>query len=162
MSTVKALIHCAEPSTPCMHGYARGIIFKSAPTDFEDALHLLEGSFIGIRDEQVTFVNPSVRDYLQQYLTDQILLTDMALSAPTARWALAVWEHYESIGGVIDIKPAAFAKHFSEIAKRFDTLPTLATENGELRSDLALSDRVELLAEWARLTGLRGDEQRLN
>lgn len=35
---------------------------ESAPTDFEDGLKLLEGSFISIRDRQVSFVNPSVRD----------------------------------------------------------------------------------------------------
>lgn len=38
------------------------------PYDFEEALRSLESGFISIAGGVVTFVNPSVRDFLKSYL----------------------------------------------------------------------------------------------
>ncbi len=45
------------------------------PKDFEESLHILEGSFVDIINQRVSFVNPSLKDYLSSYLRDVGLLT---------------------------------------------------------------------------------------
>jgi len=66
------------------------------PKDFEESLRILEGGFVTIRDGSVSFVNPSFRDYLTDYLNDLSLLKEFALSARQGKWASRVWEHGKS------------------------------------------------------------------
>lgn len=48
------------------------------------------------------------------------------------------------------------AKALADIGSRFDKLPVAVSEGGKVRrKDLALSDRVELLADWAALTDMK-------
>jgi hypothetical protein len=61
--------------------------------DFEEALKILEGGFVSISSGRVTFINPSVRDYLTDYLDDAALLGMFAKAAQKADWAEAVWRH---------------------------------------------------------------------
>jgi len=49
--------------------------------DFEESLKTLEGSFIVIVSTRVSFINPSVRDYLNRYLCDKGPLIVMASGA---------------------------------------------------------------------------------
>ena len=129
---------------------------SSAPTDFQDALKLLEGSFVSIRSRQVGFVNPSVRDYLEEYLSDVNLLAHLAPTAQSARWAQELWQHYKSLKGHRSISSTSFVELFSDIAGRFKSLPVWRPsphEPGVLRySDLALTDRIKLLAEWRSIS----------
>lgn len=129
---------------------------SSSPTDFEDSLRLLEGSFISISDGSVSFVNPSVRDYLATYLSNESLLIDLAPASRTASWASSLWEYSSKIVPAGGSGHMRLAKALADIGSRFDKLPVAVSEGGKVRrKDLALSDRVELLADWAALTDMK-------
>ena len=51
------------------------------PTDFEDALSVLESGFISISDRSVRFINPSLRDFMKAYLIDMELLKVLPAAA---------------------------------------------------------------------------------
>ena len=53
---------------------------EHGPKDFEEALRILEGGFVKITGPLVGFVNPSLRDYLTEYLNDDALLREIARS----------------------------------------------------------------------------------
>ncbi|MBG7614653.1 restriction endonuclease [Brevundimonas sp. BAL450] len=65
------------------------------PKDFEDALRILEGSFVTISGQMVSYVNPSLRDYLSKYLSDADLLVRLAPSATSIDWIRSLWSHAE-------------------------------------------------------------------
>ena len=132
----------------------------SSPTDFQDSLKLLEGSFISLCNRQASFVNPSVRDYLKQYLNDVNLLADLAPTAQSANWAQTVWQHYKSLETQGSIAPSKFVELFCPIGKRFKDLQAWHTSSSKppvvTRHDLSLTGRVKLLAEWAATSGTAG------
>ena len=55
----------------------------AGPKDFEEALKILESGFVAISSTTVSFINPSLRDYLQEYLKDIALLKS---SCRTLNW----------------------------------------------------------------------------
>ena len=123
------------------------------PKDFEEALRILESSFIDIRNGTVSYVNPSLRDYLTEYLDDLSLLCDFASSARRIRWAQSLWK----FGNRQLLAPSSqelFAAAFLPIAAQFDRLPVWKrkrTGSGtvELKSvDAANTDRISLLLAW--------------
>lgn len=129
---------------------------SSAPTDFEDSLKLLEGSFLNLHGGNVLYINPSVRDYLNKYLNDLNWLPDLAQAAQSADWARTVWQHYKNLEPSIAKPPSTFPEHFRNIGKRFKDLPTWRTDvesQGLSACDLALTDRCSLLAEWEIASG---------
>ena len=63
-------------------------------SDFEESLRILEGGYIAIRDRLVSFINPSLRDYLSDRLDDVDLICDFASAAQKADWASA-WEYHD-------------------------------------------------------------------
>ena len=124
--------------------------YSHDPKDFEDALRILEGGFISIANGMVSFVNPSVRDYLKDYLDDLAQLEDFARSAQRAGWALSLWRHgCDKIG---DEFHSQFAAAFGSLAKKFYHLP-LWKPSGEHSgffsepSDLPNTRRIEFLME---------------
>jgi hypothetical protein len=70
---------------------------EHGPKDFEEALRTLEGGFVKISGPLVSFVNPSLRDYLTEYLNDDALLREIAASAVDSDFARAVWSHCKTI-----------------------------------------------------------------
>ena len=68
------------------------------PKDFEEALRILEGSFVNINNQRVSFVNPSLRDYLSSYLRDAELLAQLAPTATTVDWILRLWQFVDQQG----------------------------------------------------------------
>ncbi|MGO8656418.1 hypothetical protein ACC771_12280, partial [Rhizobium ruizarguesonis] len=40
------------------------------PKDFEESVKILEGGFINIRGTKISYINPSFRDYMADYLRD--------------------------------------------------------------------------------------------
>ena len=122
------------------------------PKDFEEALRTLEGSFIDIRDGTVSFVNPSFRDYLTEYLDDPDLLCDFASAARTVKWAQALWEFGKrEIPGPDAHKRLAMA--FLPVAATFDRLPVwkwTRTSAGRIgrRTDASNTQRISLLLDW--------------
>jgi energy-coupling factor transporter ATP-binding protein EcfA2 len=126
------------------------------PKDFEESLRILEGDFIKINGRQVGFVNPSLRDYLTEYLNDQNLLLEVARSASETDWAKAVWRFSYRLnlsGGFQE----SLALSFLGIAAQFPRLPAWTIVPGEYgphrhATGLSNTDRIELLIEWWEVT----------
>lgn len=122
------------------------------PKDFEEALRILEGGFIAIHSRSVSFVNPSLRDYLDRYTSDLDLLCDLAATASLTTWAQAVWQQ----GGQLELtkaERARFALSFRNVAKEFPVQPTSRTHTVDnvrytRREGLANIARIELLIDW--------------
>ena len=126
---------------------------RRGPKDFEEAIRILEGSFISLSNHVVSYVNPSFRDYLTEYLDDFSMLCDFASSARKVQWAKSLWEF-----GVRRIPAPSvltrFATAFVPIAAQFDKLPvwkrtrTVLWGVGLSRVDAANADRISLLLDW--------------
>ncbi len=124
--------------------------FSRAPDDFLDAVKILEGGFIHIRDGSVSFVNPSLRDYLSSSLVNIDLFCCLAEGASKADWARALWKKGIGLG---ETKGSSdFAARFMSIARNFPTLPSWRRSRKSPftshRIDLDVADRVELLLDW--------------
>jgi energy-coupling factor transporter ATP-binding protein EcfA2 len=125
------------------------------PKDFTESIRILEGGFIDISNKRVSYVNPSVRDYLATYLNDEGMLLDFAACAQKPRWANKVWEFAKEI--------LASPRLRESLAKSFvNAIPAMKTgqiwTESEFSSSLQLSDlsnsqRIKLLAEWYTESG---------
>lgn len=125
--------------------------------DFEEALRILESGFIDISGRDVSFINPSLRDYLSSYITDVEQIIDYAHSARKADWAERVWKHIrERLWS--PTKQRRIAKAFLGAAERFPELTTDASnaEEGDSFRDLDASEHLDLLLSWA----VCGDEKK--
>lgn len=123
------------------------------PKDFAESVKILEGGFINISGHDVTFVNPSVRDYLFSYLEDLPLLRLLATSSLRVDFAEAVWKHGEKMGlitGSRELKSLALA--FEAVAPSLAVLPVrrpLKSEPMSYRADdLGNTRRIQLLINW--------------
>jgi energy-coupling factor transporter ATP-binding protein EcfA2 len=123
------------------------------PKDFEDAVRTLEGSFITIQGTQVSFINPSLRDYLTGYLDDLSLLEVIASSATQTQWAQAVWQHATGIAKSLANRQLV-ASAFIEVAHVFLTQPVYRRHRQDgywYRTHgpgLSITDRIDLLLSW--------------
>ena len=123
------------------------------PKDFEEALRILEGSFVDIESGRVSYVNPSLRDYLTGYLNDFGMLCDFASSARTIRWARSLWKFGARQVATPGVRER-FATAFLPIAAQFDRMPVwreTRTDSGFVgpgRADVANADRISLLMDW--------------
>ncbi len=122
------------------------------PKDFEEALRILEGGFIAIHSRSVSFINPSLRDYLDRYTSDLDLLCDLAATATLTSWAQAVWQQGSRLKFSTGER-ARFALAFRCVAKVFPLQPTSKTytvDNVRYTQPDGLSNiaRIELLIDW--------------
>ena len=119
------------------------------PKDFEEAVRILEGGFITLRGTWVSYVNPSVRDYMSGYVKDAALLTDCAAAAQTASWADEVWKSVHA-AALPSEQRRLVASSFREIATRFQKLPTWKKTSSHSFSveDLGNVRRLQLLLAW--------------
>ncbi|QZN92014.1 restriction endonuclease [Idiomarina abyssalis] len=118
--------------------------------DFEQALQILEGSFISIGDGNIDFMSPSVRDYLSGYLKDESLIRDFPESAICSYWARSLWRFGKEIIKEKD-SLSAFALSFDGIASKLTKLPVRETYRlGIFRKLVGLTNiaRISLLIEW--------------
>jgi DNA polymerase III delta prime subunit len=129
-----------------------------SPKDFEESLRTLEGSFLKIGPQTyVTFVNPSLNDYLTQYLADVHLLLDFARAANDTEWARSLWRHAEHALRYQEDQHA-LATAFLPLAERFLSLPIwkrIREGNGlHSREQIGLlnAERIELLMDWWQAT----------
>lgn len=122
------------------------------PSDFEEALRILEGGYIDISNKRVSFINPSLRDYLADYIDDVSLVCDFAASAQKADWAEKVWDHVRSTKMWSPSRQVQVALSFLPVAERFHELPQMKRsethENAWTYFDLPYSERVSLLLTW--------------
>ena len=123
------------------------------PKDFEEALRVLEGGFIAIDKRRVSYINPSLRDYLTEYLDDMVLLCKFASSARKIHWAQSLW----NFGFRKSPPPSVlkqFAAAFLQIAQEFDKLPVWkqirisSSTITKSTTDTANADRIALLLSW--------------
>lgn len=120
------------------------------PKDFEEALRVLDGGFVHIRDQNVNFINPSLRDYLASYLDDTGLLVSFAAVCPSAEWSMRVWRQGTESFTPEDHKRLALA--FVSVAKAFGDHPVYRRNGAPPVTyetvDVVLSRRIDLLVEW--------------
>ncbi|MFT4972546.1 MAG: DNA polymerase III delta prime subunit [Algoriphagus sp.] len=122
------------------------------PKDFEEALKILEGSFIHNKDKTVTFINPSLKDYLSEYLNDYTLICKFPQCAEDTEWASSVWTFGEKLIET-EADLATFALSFLHIGEKFCTLPTWKFVKAYRGSSLmpvgiTNSRRISLLLDW--------------
>jgi hypothetical protein len=121
--------------------------------DFEESLKILEGGFISISGSRVSFINPSLRDYLTDYLDDAFLLATFASTAQKAGWAQSLWRHVQVTKAFADQKQS-IALAFKPAAEAFPKLPVWKKDPTDPTVyrfyDLSLTDRISLLLSWAR------------
>ena len=89
------------------------------------ALKILEGGFVSISSGRVTFINPSVRDYLTDYLDDAALLGVFAKAAQKADWAEAVWRHARKAAAKSAEQQKALGAAFTAVAQLLPALPVM-------------------------------------
>jgi hypothetical protein len=125
--------------------------------DFEEALKILEGGFIAISGDRISFINPSLRDYMTDYLNDTSLLVTLASTARKADWAQSLWQHVQVRKELPSDQQQSIALAFKPIAAAFQKLPVTKKDPADPTVyrfyDLSLSDRISLLLSWARVTG---------
>lgn len=114
------------------------------PHDFEEALRILEGSFVNISKKVVSFINPSIRDYLHSYTNNIELLKNLGSASPTVETAVTVWKRFLDLKADSAIPPALFVENFFEAASRLATEPVPFKNN----SSRSVAKRLELLNEW--------------
>lgn len=121
------------------------------PKDFEDSVRILEGSFITIRGNSINYINPSVRDFLSEYLNDDALLREIARAAEKANYAGAIWRFgIECRFSVSARRDLALA--FESVAENFPIIQMWTLNPGKPNSyilaDIGVIDRLKLLLEW--------------
>jgi len=127
------------------------------PYDFEEALQTLESGFISIAGRMVTFVNPSVRDFLKSYLNKKDFLSLLPSSVSRSDWVNNLWCHLQDKFGANDEEMRYFSLCFKEFAPNINETPTCkrVEKNGIIytrNDDLPLSERAGLLFEWWECT----------
>lgn len=126
---------------------------ETSPDDFEDALKSLESGFVSISDHQVSFVNPSLRDFLRTKFTDDHLLSLLPKAVRRAEWAKNLWVHMGTIFQENSEILTRLAATFVTTLSYFETSPTTKKHirNGVTYSqadDLSIPARISLLLEW--------------
>lgn len=124
------------------------------PKDFEQALRQLEGGFLEITDRDVDFINPSLRDFLADYLADGEILEDAAAGILTGRSAQTIWA-FARMKVLSPDRLQAIARQYLGILTRLETSPywSLGANHTWNYEDIDNSSRLELLLEWWSTTG---------
>lgn len=124
----------------------------SKPEDFEEALRSLESGFVAISDQHVRFVNPSVRDFLKEHLSDGAFLALLPPLCVRAEWAQNLWSHLKHTFQTDPDKLKTLALAFFEFANKLDQIPnfekvTLEQHNYWYKrlDDLSIADRGSVL-----------------
>ena len=125
----------------------------TTPTDFEDALRSLESGFVSISGSRVSFVNPSLRDFLKSFLNDKEFLLLLPDTAQRADWARGLWWHIRELFNTHPEFLKQIATAFSAYSNRIDTTPSMKKTKSDhywssSPDDLPVTARVELLLQW--------------
>ena len=125
------------------------------PSDFEDALQSLESGFISISGQSVSFVNPSLKDFLKLYLVERDFLLLLPPTVQRADLGLALWSHVKEVFKLQPEFLREFALKFLKFASKIEVTPTTVyvRKAGVIwttisQDDLSLSVRTNLLLEW--------------
>lgn len=128
------------------------------PKDFEEALRILEGSFIkiiNIRGPVVSFINPSLKDYLSTYLLDTDFLIRLVPTAASIDWLLSLW-NFVHPRGLSEVDQAKVARSCVGMLEMIETRLPWCPKAGDPRSleynDAANSKRLRMIMDWWQLT----------
>jgi hypothetical protein len=128
------------------------------PKDFEEALRILEGSFvniINIAGPTVSFVNPSLKDYLAAYLLDVDLLVRLVPTAASIDWLSSLWDFAHPLG-LSEADQTKIAMACAGMLEMIETRPRWRRRTGDARSleynDASHSKRLRMLLDWWQLT----------
>lgn len=143
-----------EATYNCLHARLSKKYYEShGPKDFEESLKILEGSFLSIKGRSVSFINPSLKDYLSEYLRDPTLISEFPHCAARTDWAKTLWKFcVEQFKNNKD-QLRKYAEAFKDSAAMFLSLPVWTREEttyGYSLRPIGLSniDRILLLLEW--------------
>ncbi len=130
----------------------------TSPSDFEDTLRSLESGFLSISGKTVSFVNPSVRDFLKSYLVDRELLALLPVSVQRADTAAALWSHMREVFKQHPETLRVFVDGFLNLSLRIDVTPSMKKVKTQtywsyVQDDSSLSDRIDLLFQWWEASG---------
>jgi energy-coupling factor transporter ATP-binding protein EcfA2 len=117
---LKTTFNALHPTLCTSHGLSHDA------KDFEDSVKVLEGGFINIRGRMISFINPSLRDYLHGYLNDTAQLSEFAATAQQFNWAEAIWTHVSGDDDhftTSDRKKIVLA--LRSVARRANSLPVM-------------------------------------
>lgn len=152
---VGAYFNILHTSMSTAYGLAHG------PKDFEEALRILEGSFIkivNISSPIVSFINPSLKDYLSIYLRDTDFLILLIPTAPSVDWLLGLWNFVHRLG-LNEADQARLARACIGMLDMIETRQPWRPKAGDARSleynDASNSKRLRMIMDWWQLT----DEQ---
>lgn len=155
LATLRSSFETLHTSMSTAYGLAHG------PKDFEEALRILEGSFINIvsiSEPIVSFLNPSLKDYLSTYLQDTDLLIRLVPTAASIDWLSRLWDFVHP-NGLNESGQAKIARACIGMLEMIETRPHWRPRAGDARSleynDAANSKRLRMLMDWWQLT----DEQ---
>ncbi|MCE5966873.1 nSTAND3 domain-containing NTPase [Enterobacter roggenkampii] len=156
LPTLHSSFDALHTSMSMAYGLAYG------PKDFEEALRILEGSFVkivNISGPVVSFINPSLKDYLSVYLLDTELLIRLVPTAASIDWLLKLWNFVYPLGlGKAD--QARIARACICKVEMLETRPHWRPKAGDACSleynDASNSKRLRMLMDWWQLS----DEQR--
>lgn len=128
------------------------------PGDFEDALKSLESGFVSISGQKVSFINPSVRDFLKSYLIEKEYLELLPATAKRADWARQFWRHVREVFKSHPEIQKKFASAFASFSQVIDFTPSMkkTMRHGYAsysQDDLSLTDRAEMLLQWWEACG---------
>ncbi|HHQ4441802.1 AAA family ATPase [Aeromonas hydrophila] len=126
--------------------------------DFEEALRILEGSFINIVNAgkpRASFINPSLKDYLSTYLRDSNLVMRLAPTAVSIDWLLRLWE-FVNQSEFSKSTQTKIAKACVDMLNMIETRKHWRPKDDDPRTleynDAANSKRLKILMDWWQLT----------
>lgn len=122
------------------------------PKDFEEAVRILEGSFIKIYRSEISFINPSLRDYLSSYLNDKKVLLDFWPGAYNASWAESLTNKIAECKNTTKADLKIFAEQLLPLARRFDEIEIWKPNTNDPHLwglfDINHARRIRLLITW--------------
>lgn len=149
MADLRAAYDALHAALSTSYGYPHG------PKDFEEALRILEGSFLKISDGMVSYINPSLRDYLSNYLADEELLLRMAPTAKSVNWILRLWTFTGMKFSFFD-QNRRIAQACVSLLDMIRSKPTFEPDRNNPRmltyGDASHATRLDLLIAWWRAT----------
>ena len=152
LATLRSSFETLHTAISTAYGLAHG------PKDFEEALRILEGSFVSIVNISgpiVSFLNPSLKDYLSTYLLDTDLLIRLVPTAASIDWLSRLWDFVHP-DGLSEVDQTKIARACVGMLGMIETRPHWRPRAGDVRSleynDAANSKRLRMLMDWWQLT----------
>lgn len=121
--------------------------------DFETSLREIEGSFIVIEGGHVSYINPSISDFLSSYLSDPTIISWLTQCCPSAEWVRSLWRYLQDVADELSLQRIDIVKTFSKSAEKIPSFPTLVKDSSgqqvwRVSNDLSYPDRISLLVDW--------------